>query len=189
VEQQQDNTSIEYFQKLEKWLADILGLSDLRSGEQVLRNERGWRVNEKHIDYIWIVQITRSFIGWGGIFSIKFAENKFGEHLNKEELKQGLFLSDQNGVQKVYTRTSPDTTKDIIDHFRFDLFEPDKGFNIDGVIYNIRISVANVNSFIRVNNPNTGAWGNWERKLLGLGKELAKESGNDELISLFAPGE
>lgn len=190
MNRQEDNidiyyNSIEYFRKLEKSLVDYLGLSELRSGGQVIRNEKGWRENEKSIDYIWIVQISRSFIGWGGLFSIKFNENKFREHSNNEELMQGIFTCNQKGIEQVYSRTLQDLTKDIVVHFRFNLFEANNGITLDGVSYNVRVIARNVDTFIQLYNPNTEDWRKWEQEVWTLGNELANESDNQEMIKLF----
>jgi len=150
--------SFEYFRKLEKSLAENLGLSELKSGRQVIRNEKGWRENEKSIDYIWVVQIARSFISWGGLFSIKFNENKFRENSNNEELLQGIFICNQTGIEQVYSRTLQDLTKDIFGHFRFNLFESNNGITLDGVSYNVRVIAPNIDTLIRLNNPNTEDW-------------------------------
>lgn len=54
-----------YFQKIEKSIAAHLNLSELKNGIQIIRNEERVRENEVDIDYIWIVNIARSFVGWG----------------------------------------------------------------------------------------------------------------------------
>lgn len=177
--------SFEYFRKLEKSLAENLGLSELKSGRQVIRNEKGWRENEKSIDYIWVVQIARSFISWGGLFSIKFNENKFRENSNNEELLQGIFICNQTGIEQVYSRTLQDLTKDIFGHFRFNLFESNNGITLDGVSYNVRVIAPNIDTLIRLNNPNTEDWKKWEQEVWTLGKELANESECQELVNLF----
>jgi hypothetical protein len=177
--------SFEYFRKLEKSLAESLGLSELKSGGQVIRNDKGWRENEKSIDYIWVVQISRSFIGWGGLFSIKFNENKFREHTNKEELTQGVFICNQSGIEQVHTKTLSDVKKDIIEYFQFNLFEANKVITLDGVSYNVRVIAPNVDTFIQLNNPNTMDWREWEQKVQKLAGELANESDNQNLIDLF----
>jgi hypothetical protein len=191
VNRQEDNidiyyNSFEYFRKLEKSLAESLGLSELTSGLQIIRDDKGWRENEKSIDYIWVVQISHSFIGWGGLFSIKFNENKFREHANKEELTQGVFICNQSGVEQVYTKTLSDVKKDIIEHFQFNLFEANKGITLDGVSYNVRVMAPNVDTFIQLNNPNTMDWREWELKVQKLAGELANESDNQNLINLFS---
>ena len=190
MKQQTDNidiyyNSFEYFQKLEKSLADNLGLSELKSGGQVIRNSKGWRENERSIEYIWVVQISRCFVGWGGLFSIKFNENKFREHINAEELVQGLFICNQNGIDKFYSRNISDNTKDITSLFKFNLFTASNAITLDGVSYNLRIIAPNIDTFIHLNNPNNSEWKKWEQEIWTLGKELANNSNQQEMINLF----
>ncbi|WP_205514287.1 hypothetical protein [Longitalea arenae] len=177
--------SFEYFQLLERSLATNLGLTELKSGVQVIRDKNGWRENEKSIEYIWVVQISRSFVGWGGVFAIKFNENIFREHSNKEELFQGVFISNNNGIGNFYSEILADTSQDIIRHFNLNLFDAKKGVTFDGVSYNVRIIALNINTFIQVNNPNTADWKRWETEVWTIGSKLAKKSNNKELISLF----
>jgi len=190
LKRQEDNidiyyNSFEYFQKLEKSLADNLGLTELRSGGQVIRNSKGWIENEKSIEYLWVVQISRSFVGWGGLFSIKFNENKFREHINKEELVQGVFICNQNGIDKFYSRTLTGNEKDITSLFKFNLFAANSGITLDGVSYRLRIIAQNVDTFIQLNNPNTSEWKKWEQEIWTLGKQLSNKSNNQEMINLF----
>jgi hypothetical protein len=190
VKRQEDNidfdrNSFEYFKKLEKSLATKLGLSELKSGIQVIRDNQGWRENEKSIKYIWIVTIARSFVGWGGLFAIQFNENKFREHLNQEELLQGLFISTQDGVGQIYTEQSLDVTSDVSKLFRLNLFESNNGVTLDGVSYKIRIIAPNIDTFIQLNNPNSEEWKKWESEIWAMGKKLARKSNDQEMIHLF----
>ena len=63
--------SYESTRRIEISLATKLGLSNLKAGNIVIRDERGWRQNEKYIDHVWIVYIDRSFVGWCGIFPVR----------------------------------------------------------------------------------------------------------------------
>jgi hypothetical protein len=179
-----ERKSFEYFQMLEKSLATKLGLSELKSGIQIIRDINGWRENEKSIKYIWIVTIARSFVGWGGLFAIQFNENKFREHSNEKELVQGLFI-DKNGVDKIYTKKSLDETSDVPQLFRLNLFESNNGITLDGVGYKIRIIAPNIDTFIKVNNPNSEEWKRWESEIWAMGKKFAREANDQEMISLF----
>jgi hypothetical protein len=177
--------SLGYFQKLEKTLAVKLGLSEMKSGIQIIRDNNGWRQNEKSIKWIWIVTISRSFVGWGGLFSIKFNEHKFREHLNPEETVQGLFTSGEEGISQIYRQPFTDATYDVSPFFKLNLFEANNGIALDGVSYNVKIIAPNVDAFIQLNNPNTEDWKKWETELWTLGRKLAKESNNPEMIQLF----
>lgn len=190
MEKQQDHINIysesfRYFEKLEKSLASKLGFVDLTSGIQVIRNENGWRENEKRIEYIWIVTIARSFVGWGGLFSIKLNKSQFREYENPEELLQGVFISNQNGIDQIYINRTTDPALDISKIFNFDLFEANKGITLDGVSYEIRIIASNIDTFIQLHNPSTEAFNKWESEIWKLGKRLARESNNQEMMNLF----
>ncbi|MBO9204234.1 MULTISPECIES: hypothetical protein [Niastella] len=190
MRQESDNpdiyyNSIEYFQKLERSLAANLGLTELSSGIQVIRDKNGWRENEKSIAYSWIVQVSRSFVGWGGVFGIRFNENKFREYANKEEIIQGAYISNNNGIESLYTESSTDTSHEMIRHFNLNLFDANKGIALDGVSYKIRILASNIDTFIHVNNPNSAEWKKWESEIWTMGSRLAKDSNNKDLISLF----
>ena len=178
-------SSFEFFQKIEDSLAEKLGLSELKSGTQILRDSNGWRQNEKFIEYVWIVSISRSFIGWGGLFCLKFKENKFRQLLNPEELVNGIFLYDNNGVSNIYFEKSINTSTDNTALFRLNPFEVNRGIALDGVSYNLRIIASNSDTFIEVNNPNTEEWKKWENELWSLGKDLARKSCDQKMIELF----
>jgi len=190
VKRQEDNidiyrNSFEFFQKLEKSLATKLGLTELKSGIQTIRDTNGWRENEKSIRYIWIVTIARSFVGWGGLFAIQFNENKFRNHSNQEELVQGIFISNNDGVGQIYTDRSLEATYNMTQFFKLNLFEANNGITLDGVSYDVRIIAPNIDTFIQINNPNTEEWKKWETEIWTMGKKLARESNDKEMINLF----
>jgi len=59
--------SLASIERIEKQLAYKFGLEQLRRGGHVRRNEKGWGENEKEIEYVWILRISPSFVGWGGL--------------------------------------------------------------------------------------------------------------------------
>jgi hypothetical protein len=170
--------------EIEKAIAKCLGLVELKNGIQVIRNEEGWRENEIAIDYVWIVNIVRSFVGWGSIFEIKFKENKFREHENPEQLVQGLLLF-YNEKPEIFTAKSIDPSDEIIKSFHFNLFNANNGITLHGISYEIRIISKNIDTFINVNNPYTEDWKKWESKIWELGQKLANESNNPKMKNLF----
>lgn len=174
-----------YTQQLEKMLAAKLGLEELRSGGHTIRNEKGWRENEKMVDYTWLITIARSFIGWGGLFAVRFSESRFREHMNPAGLQLGLFLISNGSIDKIYTETRADLTDTIAENFHFDLLDANKGITLDGVEYGIRINAPNIDTFIRVNNPEADKWKKWEAAVWDLGRELAGRAGDMEMIELF----
>lgn len=178
-------SSFEFFQKLEKSLATKLGLTVLKRGIQIIRDNKGWRENEKSIKHIWIVTISRSFVGFGGLFAVEFNENKFRDYSNPKEFVQGIFISDNDGVGQIYTTQSLEATYSVSQFFKLNLFEANNGINLGGVGYRIRIIAPNIDTFILVDNPNTEEWKKWETEIWEMGKKLARESNNNEMINLF----
>lgn len=170
--------------EIEKAIAESLGLSELKSGIQIIRNEKGWRENEIAIDYAWIVNIARSFVGWGSVFAIKFNEHTFREHKTPEQLIHGLILF-YNKIPQIFFVKSNDKSDKIRECFHFNLFEANDGIPLDGIAYEIRVISKNINTSISVNNPNTENWKNWERKIWELGQKLAADSNNPEMKVLF----
>lgn len=175
----------QFYQNIEKSLANKLGLSEMNNGTQVIRNEKGWRENEKKIESIWIVFMSRSFIGWGGIFSIKFNENNFREYINSDELIQGVFTFDSTEIKDLYIETLQNTSDKIAEISNFNLFDAGKGITLDGVSYNFHIITNNINTIIKLNNPNTDEWKKWEEEIFNIGSELSFKSNVTELINLF----
>ena len=92
--------NLEFIQKIEKSLCEKLNIPTLKSGNITIRNEKNWRENEKEIDYCWLINISKSFVGWCWIFSIKFNETHFRENNNPEKIVQGIFNTDKNGTIK-----------------------------------------------------------------------------------------
>jgi hypothetical protein len=176
-----------YIQNVEKFLMETFGLSNLRSGHQVLRDENGWRQNEKMIDYIWIVLIDRFSVGAGGIFAIKFDELNFREFKNPEELVGGIFRINAAGeCTNLYHENNQMPFHDrIMTSMRFDLFDANKGITLDGITYNMRIMCSNIDTTIKVSNPNTESWKNCEIELFAQGRALSLKSEKEELIALF----
>ncbi|WP_343632700.1 hypothetical protein [Fluviicola sp.] len=177
--------SLLYSQEIEKAIANQLGLPELKSGGVTIRNEKGWRENEKVIDYVWIVQVSRSFVGFGGVFAIKFKQNEFRDYSNKEELIHGIFDLSEKGLDHFYTESMTGTFDEKTNLFRLNLLAANEGITLDGVSYQIRIIAWNIDSFIRVSNPKTDDWKKWEAEIWEMGKQLAKKSGYQELITLF----
>lgn len=177
--------SIGSMERIEKQLAGKFGLAQLRSGGHTIRNEKGWRENEKEIEYVWIVGMSRSFVGWGGLFSIRFNENKFRDYDNPNELIKGIYIDNKDGIDNLYFDIVRDTTDKFAGILNFNLFEANKGIALDGVSYSVRIIARNIDTFIHLNNPNSGEWKEWEKMVWTMGRDLAERSGNLEMIQLF----
>ncbi len=178
-------SNLEYLQKLEETLAAKLGLPALKSGNIVIRDERDWRTNEKWIDFIWIVTISRSFVGFGGLFGVSFREHSFRDQHNPAEEVNGVFTSGQEGIEQIFINNTTEASFDIADFFKLNLIQANPGIALDGVVYEVRIIAPNIDSYIHVFNSNTPEWQAWEKDLWDLGRRFAKKSENYDMIRLF----
>lgn len=168
-------------------LSKELGIPDLRSGKLTIRDEKGWRINEKEIDYCWLVNVSRSFVGWCWLFSLKFNESDFRDKKNPEELIQGIFTVSKEGkIGKLFTESKSQDFNDKIKGLTsYDLFDANQGITLDGVGYEYLIFAPNTEVRISLNNPNSENWKIWESEIFSLGVSLAKKSGVVELKEIF----
>ncbi len=95
TKQSYELNTFQFNQTIKKSLAFKFGLDGLYSGGHTIRNEKGWRDNEIGVDYIWIAKVSRSFVGFGGLITIKFNENEFRRIKNPEKLIQVSFFMTQ----------------------------------------------------------------------------------------------
>ncbi len=175
-----------YNQAIESSLANILGFTDLTTGRQIIRDHRGWRANEKEIDYIWITQISRSFVGSIGLITVKFNPNKFRELDNPEGILRCLFTWDSKGLitnfhkeEELYVYSDP-----IREMTELDLYDANKGMTF-GVEYRFKIISKGITTIINLNNPNSETWKKWVQNIWEICKKMSKNSGNIELIEML----
>ncbi|KAA5543956.1 hypothetical protein [Adhaeribacter rhizoryzae] len=182
-----DLDDFSWHQQIEKKIALRLGLSDLTVGPQIIRDEKGWRDNEIRIKYIWIATVSRSFVGNGGVFSLKFEETSFREKRNPARLVQGVFITGQQAqIPHIYFEEEhKNFTDNIKDLKSWDLFEPNNGIALDGVSYRFHVLALNSDVTITLNNPQSEPWKKWEDNIWDLGKRLSANSKTQELIGLF----
>ncbi|MEN2402243.1 hypothetical protein GKZ90_0020810 [Flavobacterium sp. MC2016-06] len=183
--QQMELEEFRYNQDIKKSLAAKLGLPELNNGLNIIRNEKGLRENEKKIEYIWIAFVARSFVGWGGIFSIKFEGNNFREYLNPDELMQGVFTHDNKGLKDLYTETVQNKSDKIVEMSKFDLFTAVQGNTGHGIHYDFHVITNNINTRIKLENPNTEEWKEWEKEIFNIGSRLSFSANIPELINVF----
>jgi hypothetical protein len=155
-------------------IAKALKLDYLHPSWTIIRNERGWRDNEKKIEYYWSIYISRSFIGWLTVFTIKFDETTFRDIHNKSELLHGIISLKPDGeVDQLYYETFDG---DTIDEFKeistCDLFDANNTITL-------------VESNIHLSNPDSKKWRAALDKVWELGASLASRSGNSEWIEFF----
>jgi hypothetical protein len=174
-------------QKIEEALSLKLGIHSLRAVNTTIRDERGWRVNEKQIDYCWLISVAASFVGWCWLFSIKFNPSHFRGISNKEELIQGIFTIDQNGaIGQYYEEHRHLTFRDQVRELTsFDLFDANRGITLDGVEYEYLVFAPNAQIRMTMNNPSSTNWKIWEQTVWQLGTELSEKAGSQEMKAIF----
>ncbi|BDS11467.1 hypothetical protein [Aureispira anguillae] len=168
-------------------LSNKLGIPDLRARNITIRDERNWRINEKQIDYCWLINISRSLIGSCWLFSIKFNECIFRDIKNETELIQGIFTIDkQIEIDKFYSTVQAKNFKDKIKELTsYDMFDVNSGITLDGTGYEYLIFSVNAEIKMSLNNPNSKNWKVWEAEVWSIGKELAQKSKINNLTEIF----
>jgi hypothetical protein len=174
-------------QKIEESLAIKLGIPSLRAGNITIRDDRSWRINEKQIEYCWLVNISRSFVGWCWLFTIRFNETKFRDINNPGELVQGVFSTDSNGAIGDYYRENRNLNfRDKIRELTvYDMFSANTKIVLDGVGYEYLIFAPNSEIRISLNNPSSNNWKIWEEAVWELGTELTEKSDSSQLRQMF----
>lgn len=174
-------------QKVERSLSMKLGIPSLRAGNITIRDHRDWRINEKQIEYCWLINIARSFVGWCWLFTISFNETKFRDIANPAELIQGIFTIDGNGAIADFYNLPRDAN--FQDHIKgvtvYDLFSANPKFTLDEVGYEYIVFSHNSEVRMTLDNPNTENWKIWKEAVWELGVELAKGSGSRQLEEIF----
>ncbi len=168
---------IQQRQKLEQALSEKLGLPSLRAGNITLRDERGWRTNEKQIEYCWLINVSRSFVGRCWLFAIQFNETTFRDTHNPRELVQGIFVEGKDGsLDEFFSVTQP---ANFVDRIRevatLDLFDANRGIALDGVSYDFHVFAYNTEIDICVQNPNSESWRQWEDAVWEIGRALSAQ--------------
>ncbi|MFK7980566.1 MAG: hypothetical protein AB8G86_11330 [Saprospiraceae bacterium] len=174
-------------QNIEASLCKELGIPSLRAGRITIRDEQNWRVNEKEIDYCWLINIARSFAGWCWLFTIKFNKTKFREIHNPDEVIQGIFKFDKNSEIEAFTFRKKDNG--FIDNIKelnsVDLFNANTGITLGGISYEYFIFARNTQISFFLNNPNSENWKIWEKAVWELGSELSKKSNSTTFQDIF----
>ncbi|WP_116789854.1 hypothetical protein [Flavobacterium psychrotrophum] len=172
----------------EATIAEKLGLPKLDSGVLTLRDARGFRENEKFMEYFWVIDISVSFTGWFTIFGLKFKQHAFRKYTNAEELITGLYYS-MGSNEGFHTETLVgDKIKDTIsEHHNFNLTDPGNQHTaIAEVSYNLHICNPHLNTFISTRNPQSEDWKNWEDIVWKLASKLSADAGDNFFKETFS---
>ncbi|MBT1699640.1 hypothetical protein KK083_22265 [Fulvivirgaceae bacterium PWU4] len=174
-------------QKIEKLLSVQLGIPSLKAGKIIIRDHRDWRINEKQIEYCWLINVSRAFAGWCWLFTINFKETKFRDIANPAESIQGIFTVDDNGAIAEFYKLTRDASfrDDVKGLTAYDLFSASPRITLDGVGYEFIIFGHNSEVRMTLDNPDTENWKIWEKAVWELGGELAKRSGSKQLEEIF----
>ncbi|AYB32148.1 hypothetical protein [Chryseolinea soli] len=173
-------------QRIEESLANAMGVPKLSSGWKTIRDDRGWRQDEKLIEYVWIVMMNRHSVGRGGLVTVRFNEHTFRGKKHPDELVRGIFsIGADNQIQEFYQEKTDGHADPVIDCFQLDLFDANKGITLDGVSYRIHIISANIDTVIKVSNPVTSHWRRWEAEIQNLASTLVANSDSGKLTRLF----
>ena len=165
-------------QKVEIAICSLTNVSNLSSGVQIIRNDKGWRVNEKLLDYSWNITIYRSFLGALTMFALKFDQHTFRDIRNQTELVTGIIeLNSQGEIASSYITSTEDISDTIAEVRSFNLFHGNMGITLDGTSYKVSIRSQNIESHISLNNPSSDEWLKVERQIYALGRKLALASG------------
>ncbi|MBC8110311.1 MAG: hypothetical protein H7Y04_04550 [Verrucomicrobia bacterium] len=161
-----------------------MNLTDLQVGNTIIRDKKGWRENEKIIQYNWIITISKSFVGQITLFSMKYKANIFRDTQNPEELIQGIFRF--NEVQDCYLESEKENFDDLINLTpSLNLFGSNNGF-IHGATYNIHIRAEGIESEIVINNPSAKPWTELITAINNIGSRLALNSKNKFYQDFFS---
>lgn len=179
---------IQWRENMEKAIAQRLNLASLASGTQIIRNEKGWRTNEKSVEYAWFSYINhqpKSY--YAGLFSIKLKPSDFRGIINQEELVQGIFTFDANGnIIHFHFETNKN---DFYDPIRastcFDLFAHDIDNKSDYVVLNFNINTLGTHSAITTNGSGSFFANNFREEIFKMGKQFAANSNNESMMLFF----
>ncbi|HLP14102.1 MAG TPA: hypothetical protein VK177_19375 [Flavobacteriales bacterium] len=177
---------LEHNQAIENVIRGILKVDGFGYGGKVIRDDRGFRENEKFMEYFHQVNITMN-AGSVTLFSAKFKESKFRTTLNLEELLTGIIaLNTQNNLPLKHVESSSTDFNDPIREIpKFDLFEKDDSITLDGIHYELLIYASGAKTFIDFGNPHGPAWSDVEKRIWTLGRKLAVNSNIDFFKAFF----
>ncbi|BDD12756.1 hypothetical protein FUAX_51880 (plasmid) [Fulvitalea axinellae] len=174
-------------QKIIENLCSKLEIPDLKAGNLTIRDELGWRINEKRIGYSWLVNISNSFTDSCWLFSIQFNKSAFRKIQNPEQLIQGIFTVDGKGdIIKFHMMKKIDDMEDKVKSLTsYDMFDANLSVTLNGIIYKYLIFAPNTEIRMTLNNPHSKNWRIWENEIQAIGKKLSQDSDSETLKKIF----
>ena len=177
---------MDFINSIEEQIAKAVKLSRFSDGLQTIRNEKGWRENELDVEYCYLINLARSFIGFGGLFSIKLNHSKYRLTENPEALIQGIYTLENEKVKEIYFEKNLSNFEDKLNStIELDIFNSKKGLTIDGDSFIYSIHSNQLKAIISFSNPNQENWNKWLDSFFITGNEIAIKSNIKPLIELF----
>ncbi|MBL4586507.1 MAG: hypothetical protein JKX84_05575 [Flavobacteriales bacterium] len=167
-------------------IAPKIGLSELEeTGITILRDENSFRINEKDIEYFWILNFNHlTTEGDYGIFTIKFKESRFRGIKNQKEIIRGIFNLKKEKIDHLYFETDTLNFDDkIAEKFNgLDLFyTKDLDENEVPSIIELLIEFENISAKIDCQYIVNKNWVDWNNEIIKFSKNISEKSKNLDL--------
>lgn len=174
---------------IKKQIALKVGLTELdKAGITIIRDGRRFRINEKDIEYFWIL-IYSHVTGHDhyGLFTIKFNESTFREFKNPKEMIKGMFSLDVNGIHNFYSEIEVLNFEDtIVNQFnKLDfVYSKDLIGNAVPSIVQFVIESKNISTQVHCQYIENKEWVNWNNEIIKFSKSISERSKNLKLQEL-----
>lgn len=162
-------------------IASKIGLSELnKTGITILRDENSFRINEKDIEYFWILNFNHlTTEGDYGIFTIKFKESSFRGIKNQKEIIRGIFNLSKDKINHFHSENDTQNFDDkIAEKFNsLDLFyTKDISENEVPSIIELLIEFENISAKIDCQYIKNKKWTDWNNEIIQFSKSLSSKS-------------
>ncbi len=171
---------------IKKQIALKIGLSELeKAGTTIIRDDNGFRINQKEIEYFWILTFNHlnGFDNYG-LFTIKIDESNFREFENSKEIITGIFSLNNNKIDLLYFESDILNFEDkIADKFNdLDLFyKRDLIENEVPSIIELIIESKNISAKIDCQYIENQKWAEWNNAIIQFSKLICQKSKNNKL--------
>ena len=171
---------------IKKQIALKIGLTELdKAGITILRDDKSFRVNEKEIEYFWILNFNHlNGPDNYGLFTIKFNESIFRGIENPKEILTGIFSLDNDKIDFLYYESESHNFDDkIASKFnQLDFFNTKKSLeNEVPSIIKFIIESKNISADIECQYIQNRKWIDWNNEIIRFSKEISKKSKNSRL--------
>ena len=135
-------------------LTRLLGISELRTGRHILRDERGWRDDETWVTRLWHAKIMPSFDDWGLVGLAEFSESEFRGRHHPACMKAAVVTFEQGSdVPRVseWAELPSDPLRALVR--AVDLMPEDQSRCLDGISYMLTIDGSELSTRLCLSNP------------------------------------